>query len=164
MINYKYNRKNAINYAINWALKRNPRYYNFDLIGGDCTSFISQCIYEGCRVMNYASNLYGWYYIDGNNKTPSWTGVEYLYNFLINNKGQGPYAKTVSIDKVEVGDVIQLKLDKSVFSHTLIISKIEYNNIDNIFVCSHTIDVLNKRLCNYKYTDIRFIHIEGFRK
>ena len=41
-----YNRNAAISYAKKWALARNPEYYNFDVVGGDCTSFVSQC-YHG---------------------------------------------------------------------------------------------------------------------
>lgn len=42
----EYNRLQAIEYAKKWAFSRNPRYYNFDPVGGDCTSFASQCIYS----------------------------------------------------------------------------------------------------------------------
>lgn len=49
----EYNRELAINYAKEWAYKRNPNYYNFDAVSGDCTSFVSQCLYAGCQVMNY---------------------------------------------------------------------------------------------------------------
>ncbi len=41
----EYNRENAVEYAKIWAYKRNPKYYNFDPVGGDCTSFVSQCLY-----------------------------------------------------------------------------------------------------------------------
>lgn len=40
-----YDRKKSIEYAKKWAYLRNPKYYNFDPVGGDCTSFASQCIY-----------------------------------------------------------------------------------------------------------------------
>ena len=41
--------------------KRNPEYYNYDdVIGGDCTNFVSQCLFYGSKVMNYNQN--GWYY------------------------------------------------------------------------------------------------------
>lgn len=40
-----YDRFSAISYAKRWALARNPKYYNFDSIGGDCTSFVSQCLF-----------------------------------------------------------------------------------------------------------------------
>ena len=78
----KYNRQKAKEYAKIWAYKRNPRYYNYDSLGGDCTNFISQCIYAGSGVMNY-TKTYGWYYNNANDKSPSWTGVDFLYNFFV---------------------------------------------------------------------------------
>lgn len=42
-----YDRDGASNYAINHAGNPNPNYYNYENIGGDCTNFISQAIYEG---------------------------------------------------------------------------------------------------------------------
>ncbi len=39
-------------YAHLWAYGRNPRYYDYEGIGGDCTNFASQCIYAGAGVMN----------------------------------------------------------------------------------------------------------------
>ena len=86
-----YNRILAKEYAKKWAFLRNPKYYAFDKIGGDCTSFISQCIYAGSKVMNYTPEL-GWYYINSTQRSPSWSGVQYLYNFLISNTGVGPFA------------------------------------------------------------------------
>ena len=87
----EYEREKAVQYAKKWAYGRNPEYFNFDPIGGDCTNFISQCIFAGSKTMNYKSN--GWYYKNGNDKSPSWTGVEFLYNFLTQNKGVGPYGE-----------------------------------------------------------------------
>ena len=106
----KYNRQNIYEYAEKWAYSRNPAYYNFDYVGGDCTNFVSQCIYAGCGQMNYNQNN-GWYYVNGNNKSPSWTGVEFLYNFLISNNGVGPKGEAASIGRLEIGDVIQLSFD-----------------------------------------------------
>ena len=78
LINVPYNRADAVNYAAEWAFRRNPKYYDFSGIGGDCTSFVSQCIYAGAKVMNFTTNT-GWYYISSDNRTPSWTGVSFLY-------------------------------------------------------------------------------------
>lgn len=157
-----YNRNQAISYAHKWAYSRNPRYYNFDSIGGDCTNFISQCIYEGCKVMNY--NKYGWYYKNGNNKSPSWTGVEFLYNFLVSNNGTGPYAKPSSIDTVEAGDIIQLSVNGSSFTHTLMIVDVGgVPTYDNILIACHTIDRDYYSLSNYVFKNIRFLKILGYR-
>ena len=96
-----YNREAVYQYAKKWAFSRNPKYYNFDSIGGDCTNFASQCIYAGCNEMNYNKNN-GWYYINVNNRSPSWTSTEFLYDFLIHNKGAGPYGVYSSIEKIEI--------------------------------------------------------------
>lgn len=45
----RYNREKAVEYARRWAYDRNPQYYNFDPIGGDCTNFVSQCLFAGSR-------------------------------------------------------------------------------------------------------------------
>lgn len=149
-----YNRNAAVEYAKKWALSRNPSYYNYDKIGGDCTNFISQCLYAGKREMNYRG--YGWYYNNANNKSPSWTGVEYLYNFLINNKNEGPRGILVDKKDVEIGDIIQLSFNGIVFGHTLIITEI---NGDKIRICAHTIDSKDRELETYNYKKIRFLHI-----
>lgn len=160
MKNKEYNRKEAIQYARKWAFSRNPRYYNFDNVGGDCTSFVSQCILAGSQTMNYAKDI-GWYYINGNNKSPSWSGVEYLYQFLINNKGMGPQAIETTQNKMELGDIAQLSFDGEKFSHTLMIVKIENKfTMSGIQIASHTFDSLDKPISEYDFKKIRWIHIE----
>lgn len=154
----RYDRDKVYEYAKKWAYDRNPKYYNYDLIGGDCTNFTSQSIFAGCNQMNYSKDK-GWYYINGNNKSPSWTGVEFLYNFLINNKGSGPSGIVTTIDKLDVGDIIQLNLDRSKFSHSLIVVQ-SSNNINNTLVAAHTFDTFGKRVSDYNYYDYRCIHIQ----
>lgn len=160
----KYDRQKAIKYASRWAFDRNPAYYNFDSVGGDCTNFISQCLYEGSKVMNYTKNT-GWYYINGNQKSPSWTGVEFLYRFLMKNKGLGPYGEDVKKEKIELGDIVQISFDGNQFAHSLIV--VELNStlgLSGIKIASHTFDSFNKRVTEYNFQKIRFIHIKGVRK
>lgn len=97
----QYNRTQAISYAEKWAFSRNPAYYNFDPIGGDCTNFISQCIYSGSNVMNF-NNINGWYYKNGYNKSPSWSGVEFLYKFLTTNKSVGPFGLETEKENIQI--------------------------------------------------------------
>ena len=159
-----YDRSKAIEYAKKWSYSRNPRYYNFDSIGGDCTSFVSQCIYEGSGVMNYTKNT-GWYYNSLNDRSPSWSSVEYLYKFLVNNKGVGPRGNKAQIDELEKGDLIQLSFDGKIFSHTLIIVNIgDDKTLDNIYIASHTYDSYSRRISSYNFQDIRYIHINGVWK
>ena len=38
-----YDRARAVRYAHRWAYGRNPRFYDYEELGGDCTNFASQC-------------------------------------------------------------------------------------------------------------------------
>lgn len=151
-----YNREDAVNYAESWALKRNPAYYDFENIGGDCTNFVSQCIYAGAKIMNYSPN--GWYYISLKKRSPSWTGVDFLCGFLLTNKRVS--ASGVLCGKYELlpADVIQLKR-KGKWTHSLFVTKIMPPF--NVYVCTHSYDSLNKPLSLYWYDDIRYIHIQN---
>ena len=155
----EYNRKKAVEYAAKWAYKRNPKYYNFDNIGGDCTSFISQCIYEGSGIMNYKKHI-GWYYNSSSDRTASWSGVEFLYNFLVGNKGIGPRGEKTDINNLKIGDIIQLKLLEKRFSHSLIIVDKKGNSIDDIYIATHTEDAYYRKVSTYNFIDIRYIHIK----
>ena len=97
----KYQRDRVIDNEKKWAFLRNPKYYNYDSLGGDCTNFASQCVFAGSKIMNY-NKTNGWYYINGNNKSPSWTGVEFFYQFLTTNKTIGPYGKEVNKENIEL--------------------------------------------------------------
>lgn len=152
-----YNRQKVYEYAKKWAFLRNPKYYNFDPVGGDCTNFVSQCIFAGCGQMNYSTQN-GWYYINGNNKSPSWTAVEYLYKFLINNKGVGPKGEETTIDKLKIGDVIQLSVDGIKYYHSLIVVQNGINK-ENTLIASHTFDSFNKSLAEYGNLEYRCIHV-----
>lgn len=153
----KYNREKVYEYAKKWAYGRNPKYYNYDPVGGDCTNFVSQCIYAGCNQMNYNKNN-GWYYISGNNKSPSWTGVEFLYKFLITNKGAGPSGKETTINNLKLGDIIQLSFDGNNYSHSLIVVK-NGNNTYNTLIAAHTYDAFGKSVNEYGFTKYRCVHI-----
>lgn len=164
LIREEYNREKAKEYTKKWAYNRNPEYYNFDSIGGDCTSFVSQCIYAGSGIMNYAKNT-GWYYNSANDRAPAWSGVEFLHKFLVNNKGVGPRGEETLIDKLEIGDIVNLSFDGIKFSHTLIIVNIgELLTLDNIYVASHTYDSYNRKISSYNFKYIRYIHIKGVWK
>jgi hypothetical protein len=158
MQTFPYNRDAAVSYAKMWALSRNPAYYDFSSLGGDCTNFASQCIYAGAGVMNYTPT-FGWYYISPANRTASWTGVQFLYNFLINNESVGPYAKEVSEEEALPGDIIQLGSRDGNFYHTPVITEVS----PRILVAAHSDDSLDRPLDTYRFANIRFLHIEGVR-
>ncbi|MDR1663574.1 MAG: amidase domain-containing protein [Clostridiales bacterium] len=153
-----YDRNKATAYAHKWAMSRNENYYDFSRIGGDCTNFISQCLYAGCGVMNYTRDT-GWYYNAVNSRSPSWAGVEFLYNFLTENKGGGPYGSEQPLRKAELGDIIQLSFDGKVFRHSLLVVE----TTPQILISTHSYDNDNRALKTYIYQKARLIHIDGSR-
>lgn len=155
----EYDREAAVEYARKWAFKRNPRYYNFDDVGGDCTNFISQCIYEGCGVMNYTRDT-GWFYNRQNSRAAAWSGVPYLYRFLISNRAAGPYAAERSQGEMAPGDVIQLGRADGTWYHSLLVVE----TAPAVLVATHTYDAFGRPLSSYARDRTRFLHIEGYRQ
>ncbi|MCX7715686.1 MAG: amidase domain-containing protein [Clostridia bacterium] len=156
-----YNRQNAVSYAKKWALSRNPEYFDFSNLGGDCTNFASQCLYAGSKIMNYTP-VYGWYYNNPNDKSPSWTGVNELYRFLVTNKTRGVFAAESDISQIMPADLIQLGDASGRYYHSLIVVQInESPDINNILISTHTFDSNLRPLSSYYYQNIRFLHIAG---
>ena len=129
------------------------------------TSFMQEanhiCLLSFLFQKHYTKNT-GWYYNSIKDRSPSWSGVEFLHNFLITNKGPGPTGKIVESDKIQIGDIVQLRFEKNVFEHTLIVVNIEDAfDLNNIYTASHTYDSFNRRVSTYKFEDIRFIHINN---
>ena len=160
-----YDRSAAVAYARQWAFRRNPAYFDFQNIGGDCTNFASQCLYAGVGVMNYTPDL-GWYYVSSTNRAAAWTGVEYFFNFLIANldgvgDGAGPFAQEVALSEVEIGDFIQFGRATGDFYHTPIV--VGFSGRTPL-LAAHSYDVYNRPLTSYRYEKIRCIHILGARE
>jgi hypothetical protein len=160
-----YNREKAVQYAHEWAFGRNPKYYDFEKVGGDCTNFASQVIYAGSGIMNHTPT-YGWYYKSSYDRTASWTGVNFLYKFLVNNKGAGPFAEVADAKDAKPGDIVQINFQTTGdFDHSPVIVKTgTRGNLDEILIAAHTYDRDYYKLTNYTFKDIRFIHIKGVRR
>lgn len=155
----QYDREAAVAYANKWAYRRNPRFYDFSQIGGDCTNFASQVLYAGSGVMNYTPT-FGWYYISLNDRAPAWTGVNELYRFLVNNKGAGPQARVVDLSQIDDGDIIQLRFEgEGAFDHSPVVTDAGLRTPDTILVAAHSRDVNCRPLSSYYYNAMRPLHI-----
>ena len=157
---FSYDRAAAVAYAKEWAMRRNPVFYDYSKIGGDCTNFASQCVFAGAGVMNFTP-VYGWFYRSANDRTASWTGVEYLYNFLTTNEDVGPFAEEVPLSRLERGDLVQLGRETGDFYHTPVVVGFLGREI---LVAAHSYDVYGKTLSSYRAPVIRGMHILGVRK
>ncbi len=152
-------------YAKQWAYRRNPAYFNFDNLGGDCTNFASQCLFAGAGVMNFTPDV-GWFYRSLEERAAAWTGVEYFRNFLVWNKtgigdGAGPYAQEVPLKDVRIGDFLQFGNETGDFYHTPIIVGFSRGVP---LLAAHTYDAFNRPLTSYSYQKLRCLHILGARK
>ena len=129
------------------------------------SNFVSQAIFAGTCVQNYTRDL-GWYFISPENRAPAWTSVEFFYDFMTGaptfaseNGGTGPFGFPIPLGDVQPGDVVQLARGGD-FYHTLIVSSVERNDL---LVCAHSNDALDRPLSSYNYAGVRVIHIEGAR-
>lgn len=154
-----YIRENAVAYARKYAFSQNPLFPNFAGIGGNCTNFVSQAIYAGGCVMNYTPT-FGWYYISLDERSPSWSGVDYFYNFIIENAGVGPFGRVATSDELEIGDVIQLARNEEGYYHTLLVVGFD---VEDILVAAQTDNAYARPLSTYNYDYARYIKVLGIR-
>lgn len=159
LVQKPYIRENAVAYARKYAFSQNPLFSSFAGIGGNCTNFVSQAIYAGSCEMNYTPT-FGWYYISLNERSPSWTGVDFFYNFMTGNEGVGPFGRDATLDELEIGDVIQLARNDEGYYHTLLVVGF---NAEDTLVAAQTDDAYGRPLSTYTNDYARYIKILGVR-
>ena len=164
LVSKPYNRERAVEYARKWALSRNPLFFDFTGGGGNCTNFVSQCLLAGSLVMD-STDIFGWYYVDVNNRAPSWTGVREFYEFMCGvgdfspqGSRQGPFCEEVTRENVAIGDVVQLGNSRGDFYQSLLVSGFQD---DDILICAQSNDALDRPLSTYNYATVRFLHVLG---
>ena len=154
-----YIRENAVAYARKYAFGQNSRFASFAGIGGNCTNFVSQCLYAGSCEMNYKP-IFGWYFISLDDRSPSWTGVEYFYNFIIENADVGPFGRVATSDELEIGDVIQLAKNEEGYYHSLLVVGFDG---EDLLVAAQTDNAYARPLSTYNYDYARYLKILGVR-
>lgn len=159
LVEYPLNLDAVLEYAKLWAYERNPVFYDFSNLGGDCTNFVSQSLYAGGAVMNRTPET-GWYYDSLNDRSPSWTGVDFFYDFMVTNESQGPFGIEIPTEDVQPGDIIQLGNSSRFYHSLLVIDKI--NGMP--YVAAHSKDVYRIPLYGYLFERSRGIHILGARR
>lgn len=167
----RYDREKAVQYAMKWALARNPKYKDYELWGGDCTNFTSQCLRAGNIPFDYDKydELKSWYWYSDIIRTPSFTAAEPFFKYAVgNNKldaqpSFGLYATEVDYKDVVSGDIVQLLYENDLAYHTMIISEEvkDGNYLVDYLICQHTYDLLNYPL-SLKYGKKRYIKILGY--
>lgn len=160
LITKTYDRARVYEYAERWANARNPLFTDYTGMGGNCTNFASQCALAGGCVMNFTP-VFGWYYLSDRDRSPSWTGVRYFYDFLVGNAGEGPFGEETDAERVQIGDFIQLARKDRGFYHTLVAVGREG---DDLLVAAQSDDAFRRPLSSYLFDSARFLHILGVRE
>ncbi|MBQ3008963.1 MAG: amidase domain-containing protein [Oscillospiraceae bacterium] len=170
-----YDRDAAVAYAKEWCDERNynGKWLAYDLFGGNCQNFASQCIYAGgidmdsrgdstCQwkfyseVLNTKASAWG--------RSYSWTGVDPFYTYATLNRSSGLICQAdMALKYAEKGDIIQVGAYYE-WRHSLVVTDVMFaddGSLEDIIVASNTADRWNYPLSAYIYTYPRLIHILG---
>lgn len=152
-----YSRRAAVKYAVTYAIKPNPLYRYFDVHGdggGDCSSFISQCLNAGGAPMVYDRPRPWWYNTNGTSIVSkhtwslSWSVANSLYWFLklsstSNLKGLKGM-EIQNIEELEMGDIIQYENNSGTIYHSAIITAFTYEKgVLEPLISQHSYNALN---------------------
>ncbi|MBI3172706.1 MAG: amidase domain-containing protein [Chloroflexi bacterium] len=173
---HSYDRTAAVNYANVWASNdpntqlRNPTWGNFDgqVLGGDCTNYVSQVIWNGAPQMDNTGS-YQWYYFGYGDRSPAWTDVSALYTYLTSNYYTGPVGTEISASSactLSPGDIIQAQ-GASGWFHTIVVVEVAPNcNVvgpnNAIYYNAHTNDRKHYPLSYLSAYIKRYIKITGY--
>ncbi|MGL4738285.1 MAG: amidase domain-containing protein [Cellulosilyticaceae bacterium] len=108
-----YDRAAAVGYAYRYAKNPNvPQWMNYEEYGGNCTNFISQCLYAGGMPFDTKgrSEIEKWYWYSDKERTPSWTAATAFKNYLFISQEvkQGIQMRLGTKEELRIGDVVQL--------------------------------------------------------
>ena len=172
-VNKKYDREKAVEYAEEWYNKRNPDYLQYDLYGGNCQNFASQCIHAGGMDMDIKGTYtcqWKFYGKDLNyrqapvGRSYSWIGVDEFHTYAVYNRRDGLMTQPdIALGYAQKGDVIQVGAYNK-WHHSLVVTDIVADadgNQTDILLASNTADRWNYPLSAYIYTYPRLIHIDG---
>ena len=132
-------------------------------MGGDYNKVKYQCFYYGSYKMNPAP-VTGWYQYSLKNRSASWTSVNYFYQFLTTNKGNGTFGHISNLEDLLPGDIIQLATEHDYFHHTVIVISTDHTNLlQNVSISAHNNDAYMRPLDTYSIKQMRCISIDGIR-
>ena len=163
-----YNANNAVAYANTYVFSPNPNYFNIEGIGGDCTNFASQVLNEGGGIpehFGYHGYNNCWFYTSSSNRSTSWAGADYLYDYMHSNNSMINFNDS-NWSSVTRGDLIQVTYDGVNMGHSMIVTSIVYSSSgrSDLLVTyrsttnNHKKDIL---LSTRGSEDQRFMHILG---
>ena len=168
-----YFRNAAVSYAVEHALLPNTSYRYFPLQGdggGDCSNFISQCLYAGGAPLDFGPISPWWYKNKGTSKvydatwSVSWAVAHSLYWTLkvrYEHRILGLKAVEVSdIGLLEAGDLIQYERERGFIYHSAIVTSFTDSGGKRVpLITQHTYNALNISHIKPKASKMHFMKI-----
>lgn len=121
---YTYSGSRGVSYANSYVTNANSRFYTASVSGGDCTNFVSQCLWYGfgaadtqtditnkVRMIPGSTYSDGWYAGSGGGSR-NWEAVNYFWSYMTSSKSidtPGPRVSVVSsISSLNAGGIMQI--------------------------------------------------------
>ncbi len=159
---YKY--KDAVAYAEKYYKNYNPNYPDWEIYGGDCANFVSQCLYAGGKQMTgvpgtaeSAQDWSNWFskgsVCDTQNVSSTWRGANAFKGYWTQNANHETFEGFCEevYDYGLNGDAVSLLNENGKAYHTLIIVGYYYviDEEPDFIVAAHTNDTKTSRLSSY---------------
>jgi hypothetical protein len=152
----EYNRRAAADYAMRWALLRNPKYPDFSSNpkavpggGGDCANFISQCLHAGGWAMidGWGRRSYAWWATSTEASRP-WASA----GRIAENLTWRGIIKRCSRSELDEGDLVSYNINGHDYNHWMMITGFRSGpDGPELLYSSHSTDRLNYPLAIPEY-------------
>ncbi|MFW1945184.1 amidase domain-containing protein [Acinetobacter guillouiae] len=132
-----WNYNSASNYALQWALARNPNYISFT---NDCTNFVSQALRTGGwkdTTTLVSTQMHSWFYKSGTNYAQTWSTANGLRNRIANGYELGTTKLGKSFaglgpeylnNQIRVGDIILADWDDNgIYDHAMMVTSVSFS-------------------------------------
>lgn len=166
-----YDRKKAVEYNYKYITKRNPDYFAFDGIGGNCQNLVSQSLHAGGIPFDLSGD-YKWKSYtsevdetsDAKGRTSSWTGTQNFYDYVKHNDKKGICADSdINMFYAEIGDVGHVGYVD--FSHAVLVVELikdKDGNVIDFLINANSVNVKDFPFMAYIYPNKRVIKILGY--
>jgi len=164
-------RNDAVDYALDHAYSYNNDYANLgntNIAGGDCSNFVSQCLYSGGwqyeNPYNNSASCEVWWYKHSNDTwSNTWAVANGLYRYITycNNYGSLRTVAQSHAGYISGADVLFFDQNNdNIKDHTMIVTRVRkywWSSYRRVYVSGHTTNRRNYNIANYENANLSMI-------